>query len=528
MLGYVHFDRSGVGNNRTEILVSRESIGRLVRNKYVKITNPDDAAGTARQFLGRIVEGPFYSPEEVSRDSALAQTSILKGESFPSIPNYYAVGGIEILGELRNGTVFGTATRPAPQARVEELSSEEVKKLLSIGGDALLGTLDGYPDVRVSLNTQDKKVLPRNLGIFGTVGSGKTNTAQVIIEEASKSGYAVVIIDVEGEYVRLDEPSQEEALLGLLKGYGYEPEGLEDFQVFYPVAGESARDDAIPFTIRTQDLDPLIISELIEAEEAQERRLLDVVESLRKRRGKEKDKKPESLRATLAKSTGGDISYTLFDIIRECAARAEEGRGADRASYYTLMGKLGALNRTKAFDVKDVEVIDAKELLQEGHVTVIDVSGCADRLKNIVIYDLLRKVFQEKLGGNPTKALVVIEEAHSFISRDKSEKMSETIEMLREIARRGRKRWLGLCFISQQPSHLPNEIFELCNTRIVHTIKSQANLSALKLTAGDVSEEMWNNVPSLGVGQAVISSPQLRDPIVVNVRPCKTKREFVD
>jgi len=53
-------------------------------------------------------------------------------------------------------------------------------------------------------------------------------------------------------------------------------------------------------------------------------------------------------------------------------------------------------------------------------------------------------------------------------------------------------------------------------------------LNALKLTAGDVSEEMWNNVPSLGTGQAVISSPQLRDPIVVNVRPCRTKREFVD
>lgn len=528
MLGYVHFDRSGVGNNRVEILVARDKIGDLVRNKYVKITNPDGSEDKARHFLGRIVEGPFFNPEEVGRDSALAQTSILKGASFPSIPNYYAVGGIEILGELREGVVFGTATRPAPQARVEELSGEEIKKLLAIGGDALIGTLDGYPDIRVSLQTQDKKVLPRNLGIFGTVGSGKTNTAQVIIEEASKSGYAIIIVDVEGEYVRLDEPSQEKALSNLLKGYGYEPDGLANFQVFYPIAGESTRDDAIPFTIKTSDLDPLIISELIEAEEAQERRLLDVVEGLRKRRSEEKGKKEDSLRSTLAKSTAGANAFTLTDIIRECAVRAEEGKGADRSSYYTLMGKLGTLNRTKAFDVKDVEVIDAKGLLEESHVTVIDVSGCAERLKNIVIYDLLRKVFQEKLSGNTTKVLVVVEEAHSFISREKGQKMSETIEMIREIARRGRKRWLGLCFISQQPSHLPNEIFELCNTRIVHTIKSQANLGALKLTAGDVSEEMWNNVPSLGVGQAVISCPQLRDPIVVNVRPCKTKREFVD
>ncbi|MDD5591213.1 MAG: ATP-binding protein [Dehalococcoidales bacterium] len=529
MLGYVHFDRSGVTNNRTEILVSKEKIGELVRNKYVRITNPADSSGHAREFLGRIVEGPFYNPEEVGRDSALAQTSILKGESFPAVPNYYAVGGIEILGELRDWAVYGTATRPAPQAKVEDLTSDDIRKLLKIGGDALLGTLDGYPDVQVSLQTQEKKVIPRNLGVFGTVGSGKTNTAQVIIEEASKSGYAVIILDVEGEYIRLDDPSEETSLHEILKTFDYTPVGLGNFELYYPTSGECAREDAIPFTINTQDLDPLIISELIEAEEAQERRLLDVVESLRKRKKEEKGAKEEdSLRGTLSRGSRNNITYTLNDIIKECAVRADEGKGADKASYYALMGKLGGLNRTKAFDVKDTETINAKGLLQDGHVTVFDVSGCAERLKNIVIYDLLSKVFTEKLGGNTVKALIVIEEAHSFISRDKSSKMSETIEMLREIARRGRKRWLGLCFISQQPSHLPNEIFELCNTRIVHTIKSHANLNALKLTAGDVSEEMWNNVPSLGTGQAVISSPQLRDPIVVNVRPCRTKREFVD
>jgi len=526
MLGYVHFDRNGVGNNRTEILVAMENIGDLARNKYVKITNPDSTLHPSREFLGRIVEGPFYSPEEVSRDSALAQTSILKGESFPSVPNYYAVGGIEILGELRNGLVYGTNTRPAPQAIVEELSSDEVRSLLAIGGDILLGTLDGYPDVKVSLRSDDKKVIPRNLGIFGTVGSGKTNTAQAIIEELCKNGYAIVIIDVEGEYIRMDEPTQEQKLFGLLKAYDYEPEGLHNFEVFYPVASESARQDAKAFTIRIQDLDPLIISELIEAEEAQERRLIDVIEGLRRKKPGTAEQQETKLRAVL--SPKSSILYTLKNIISECAVRADEAKGADRNSFYALMGKLGRLNRTRAFDADGVEVIDAKNLLKEGKVSVFDVSNCSDIVKNIVIADLLRKIFDEKLGGWPTKALIVIEEAHSFVSRDKSAKMSETIEMLREIARRGRKRWLGLCFISQQPAHLPNEMFELCNTRIVHTIRSQANLGALKLTTGDVSEEMWNNVPSLGVGQAVVSSPQLRDPIVINVRPCKTRRELID
>jgi hypothetical protein len=119
MLGFVHFDRSGIKNERTEILVDADRISSLVRNKYVKITPSNQSP----IFFGRIVEGPFFHPEEVSRDSALAQTSILKGESFPSIPNHYAVGGIEILGVLRDGKVTGCNTRPAPQAVVDLLPS---------------------------------------------------------------------------------------------------------------------------------------------------------------------------------------------------------------------------------------------------------------------------------------------------------------------------------------------------------------------------------------------------------------------
>jgi DNA helicase HerA-like ATPase len=37
---------------------------------------------------------------------------------------------------------------------------------------------------------------------------------------------------------------------------------------------------------------------------------------------------------------------------------------------------------------------------------------------------------------------LVLEEAHSFISREKAHTMQATMQMLRNVARRGRKRWL--------------------------------------------------------------------------------------
>ena len=89
------------------------------------------------------------------------------------------------------------------------VGSEKTRKDSRSPGDLTIGTLAGYPGVDVRLNSNQKKVIPRNIGIFGTVGSGKTNTAQVLIEEVARAGYAVIVFDVEGEYVEMDQPSTE-------------------------------------------------------------------------------------------------------------------------------------------------------------------------------------------------------------------------------------------------------------------------------------------------------------------------------
>ena len=102
---------------------------------------------------------------------------------------------------------------------------------------------------------------------------------------------------------------------------------------------------------------------------------------------------------------------------------------------------------------------------------------------------------------------------------DRVQTMQATLHMLRNITRRGRKRWLAMAFVSQQPGHLPPEIFELCNTRIVHALRSTHNLDALMATTGDVSRDLWARCPLLGPGQAVVTSPQLNRSVIVSVRP---------
>src|SRR5207237_7458262 len=167
--------------------------------------------------------------------------------------------------------------------------------------------------------------------------------------------------------------------------------------------------------------------------------------------------------------------------------------------YAGLTAKLSWLLHSEAFDLGNLALLDPVRMLTAGRVSVLDVSVANDVVKNMVTADLLRKAFALKMtrpGTAPT--LLVVEEAHSFISRERAQTMQATLHMLRSVTRRGRKRWLAMAFVSQQPGHLPPEIFELCNTRIVHALRSAHNLDALMATAGDVSRDLWARCALLG------------------------------
>src|SRR2546422_8301178 len=100
------------------------------------------------------------------------------------------------------------------------------------------------------------------------------------------------------------------------------------------------------------------------------------------------------------------------------------------------------------------------------------------------------------------------------------------LSQLRRIARRGRKRWLALHFVTQSPQHLPSELFELANNKIIHQTTGPENLRVLKAAAGTVNEAIWDDVPSLGRGRAIIVSAQYPHPIIARIRPAASKRNY--
>ncbi len=536
-LGFINFDSSGMDNTTSGAMVSEDRRSQFRRDVYVGIRDAEQN----KEFLGRIVEGPFHSPHEVGLDSAITRTTVLHPDRTSFRPSYYVSGTIEVLGELQNGRrLIVTPTRPRPYSEIYIFPSERLQDLLEINGSFYLGHLMGYDGVEVHTDSESKNFIPRNLGVFGTVGSGKSNTTQVIVEEAIEAGWAVVVVDVEGEYVRMNEATDDNSMSEILRSrYGQEPSGINDFRVYVPQSGHSEADSPRRFKVPISQIDPYVLTDLMELTEAQGRLLEGVMENARNR----PPSSGASRTGVLAGSNPSNQSqrrYSLQDLIDNLVPRNNLiPNNTPDVTIQTLRSKLIRLGMSHMLDwnaTRSTNELPINDLLVGGRLSVLDVSETDDRSRNIAIAHTLQALF-DKVIETPVntpmanannqirpKVLVVMEEVHTFVSKSSASKMRSVLDNLQVISRRGRKRWMGLALVSQQPSHVPDELFELANTRFIHQLKSVSNLSPVKQTTGGVHEALWSNLPSLGSGQCLVTGAVFKHPLFVEMRPAKSRR----
>lgn len=200
-------------------------------------------------------------------------------------------------------------------------------------------------------------------------------------------------------------------------------------------------------------------------------------------------------------------------------------------SWRSVVGKLARLNRLKVFytDKPDPPPVTYSHLLKPGSLSVFDLSDSGySELNNLVIADLLRGIQQaqdaaceeaEKTGDKPPRVLIVIEEAHEFLSDERIDQTPILFQQVARIAKRGRKRWLGLCFVTQLPAHLPKQVLGLCNSFILHKLTDPFVVNLLKRQVGGVDDGLWDRLPGLAPGQAVAAFPHLTRPILVSIDP---------
>jgi DNA helicase HerA-like ATPase len=543
-VGFVNFDAAVTDNTTTGAMVPADLRQHFRRDVYVGIRDREQSV----EFLGRIVEGPFHAPHEVSQDSAITRTTVLHPDRTQFRPTYYLYGTIEVLGALTEGEhVIPTPTRPRPYSEIYIFPEDRLRRLLDIEGDFYLGHLMGYSRVTVHTRIDNKNFLPRNVGIFGTIGSGKSNTTQVLMEESLRAGWAVVAIDVEGEYVRMNEATDDRNLAALLRSeYDLTPTGVGDLRVYVPMSGHSEAQNPQPFKIPISELQPEVIADILEFSEPQVRLFGTIID----RATRQPQPAPAVRRGVLAGGAAAQRQrrYSLQTLID---GLTEDNQGhfpllpqnigsPEKSTANALRAKLIHLGRSGMLDwnaTNTVQELPVDDLLVGGRLSVLDVSETDDRSRNLAIAYTLQALFDRVIettagermpsGGMRPRVLVVIEEVHTFVSRASAAKMRAVLDNLQIISRRGRKRWMALALVSQQPGHVPDELFELANTRFIHQLKSVANLTPVKQTTGGVHEALWSTVPSLGLGQCLLTGAVFKNPLFVNIRPAKSRRLLI-
>ncbi len=587
-IGATMFDLPGSEDDSVTVLLPREHAQKAPSQSLVRIKSRD-----GRTYLGIVAAGPFAEPDTLRADSHLLVTVTARGGIY--LPPYHGRVKVSILGEeLKNGSLVPPRLRPLPNSPVVALTEAEVARVLRTAGDIRLGAVVGASEVIVNVPSDKKAVLPRHLAVLGATGGGKSTTVSRLIEQAQAAGMAVILLDVEGEYTHLHEPTDNEKMLEALKERGLEARGVPaDRMRLYHLVGRDTTNPHHPhrsqFSLQFAQLSPYAVAEMLGMSDAQEDRFryaYDVTKAVmrdlgicpEKNKSKEEVDRQEKLLLRVDEFERGWPRMTLsllLDVVSRCLAvvnktsfepynaelRTDAGQASlerhikakgmqgNASSWGKLKSLLWRLHRLKVFDRHLVKrhaarPLSYRELLEPGRVSVVDLSDSGmTELANFAIADLLRGIqgaqetayrrYEEaqRAGGTPPappRVLLILEEAHEFLSAERIDRMDTLFQQLARIAKRGRKRWLSLAFVTQLPQHLPRQIYGLVNSYILHKITDPQVVRELQRTVSGIDESLWKRLTGLAPGQAIVSFPHLARPLLVAVDPSPCRLRMMD
>lgn len=165
---------------------------------------------------------------------------------------------------------------------------------------------------------------------------------------------------------------------------------------------------------------------------------------------------------------------------------------------------------------------DIADLLEQwlGHdkpITIIDLSLLPSERLDLLLGSLLDILFESALWGRNHKEgmktyplLLVMEEAHRYLSNDSN---GLTKQMVRRIAKEGRKFGVGSMLVSQRPSEIDETILSQCGTLFSLRISNSTDRARVKAAMSDGLAGVIDSLPILRTGEAIVTGEAARLPM---------------
>lgn len=150
-------------------------------------------------------------------------------------------------------------------------------------------------------------------------------------------------------------------------------------------------------------------------------------------------------------------------------------------------------------------------------ITILDLSGVPSAVLTRLIGSILRIVYEalfwsreKSEGGVERPLLVVMEEAHRYLGSDAGTVASEVVK---RIAKEGRKYGVGAMVVSQRPAEVDETVLSQCGTIIALRLSNPVDRARVKGTLPDNLAGLMDLLPVLRTGEAIITGEAARLPV---------------
>ncbi|MBT5007051.1 MAG: DUF853 family protein [Halieaceae bacterium] len=351
--------------------------------------------------------------------------------------------------------------------------------------------------------TLNPKYANRHGLIAGATGTGKTVTLQCLAEGFSDLGVPVFLADVKGDISGMSQPGKphpkvDERVAKI---------GIENYnQRAYPVAfWDLFGKKGTPVRSTVSEMGPQMLSRLLDLNETQESVMTLVFEFADQ----------EGVLLVDLK----DLRTTL-EYLGDNSANMGTGYRVSKASVNAILRRLLMLEREggrKFFGEPALQLEDFMQTSRDGrgmiNILAADKLIMSPRVYSTFLLWLLSELFETlpELGDPEQPVLVFFfDEAH-LLFRDSPKHLLEKIE---QVVRLIRSKGVGVYFVSQSPSDIPDTVLAQLGNRIQHALRAYTpkEQKAVRVAAqsfrANPKLDTVTAITEMGVGEALVSTLQ--------------------
>ncbi len=504
---------------------------------YVRI---DQLNGNA--WIGQILE-PNRNISIVN--SNRLDPTILHGlrlmQDHPDVQSVESVQVFEIgiLGEYNGHQMLTPRLRPLPGAIVTRLDATVTSSVIGIPlwnqrrdeNSNVIGELLNAADVPLCI---DVNKFNYHIMVAGSTGSGKSNVAANLIDQALKFGKCVLLHDAKPDYGLVNRANTDQKVGAIWQRF--EPYGLRPHPAtnlirvgFHGKCNPNNVQNVVGF--HTSDFSPEMLASLFftgATEQLQFEGFASAADSLRDqiRNGDRQTYSLNDILQVVEHRMGQDVDPR--EQINEATGRAILRKSRNRSRGMPWLDAVGQTtrqqprNRLRASSLdgnqrQSVQAFNLEEYVESGRLLVVSYEGMEDDPESyaLILSYFLRVCQSYRRGRNPAGLVQMVDEAHRVF--DNESRHSAALERaFSRVMREGRSVDHSIILSLQNASQIPPRVMNNLNTKIVMLQKSKAEADAATQTMG---KEFSPQAMRLGTGHALVDMHESKATVLAQMAP---------